>query len=511
MLILYKNRSIGLINTKLKLANNKIQQQQEMVDKYVLILSTDLKGIIIDVNEAYCKVLGFEKKELLGKTHSIIRHPLTTEDLISNIWTTIESDKTWIGKVQNYTKNKETRYFNLYIEPLYNNGVKIGYRSISEDITYRHELEELNEYQKSLLTLFEKGDAVLFKYKNNTNMDIEYLSESIYELTGYKKEDFLSRKISYSSCIHKDDLTLVYDEINNVIKNKLTYFKHEPYRIITKNGKEKWLLSYIVTLNDSNKDISHFLTYITDITEHIEQQRMLFQQSRTSAIGEMIGNIAHQWRQPLSVISTVSTGLKLTLEFEENIDKKMMISSLDKINYHTQHLSTTIDDFRSFFTDDLTVVKSNNLKDTIRKVRELSIDSFNNNFIEYFEDIESFPMTYNENIFIQALLNIYNNAKDALSDKKYDRYFSITVEKNMNSIVLKIRDNGGGIKEDVIGRIFEPYFTTKYKSVGTGIGLYMTNQIITKQLKGSISVNNVEFEYKEKTHKGVEFTLTLNI
>ncbi|KAB7885478.1 sensor histidine kinase [Poseidonibacter ostreae] len=238
---------------------------------------------------------------------------------------------------------------------------------------------------------------------------------------------------------------------------------------------------------------------------------MIYQQSRTSAVGEMIGNIAHQWRQPLSVISTVATGLKLNLDLDDSLDRKSMSTSLEKINKHTQHLSTTIDDFRSFFKDNLNTVEKTNLKNTIKRVRELTIDSFNSNFIEYTEDIEDIEHSYNENILIQALLNLFNNSKDALCEKSYDRYFNISIKKDKKVIVLRVKDNGGGIKEELIEKIFEPYFTTKHESVGTGIGLYMTNQIITKQIHGKISVHNIKLKYKNKSYNGVEFIITIPI
>ncbi|MBU3015897.1 transporter substrate-binding domain-containing protein [Poseidonibacter lekithochrous] len=508
LLVIYKNRSINIINKKLTIANNEIFEQQKMVNKYVLIISTDLKGIITDANEAYCKVLGYKKEELLGKTHKIMRHEDTSVEILKDIWNTIENDKAWIGKLKNYTKNRKVKYFNIYMEPLYIDNKKVGYRSISEDITDKNTFEELNKYQKSILSFFDKGDTVLFKWKNDDSKSIEYVSESIYKLSGYQSDEFINKNMTYRSLVNKEDWRKTNQEFKNAILRKEDYIKHDPYRIKTKDGKEKWILDNTVLLYE-NGIITHYLGYMTDITEHLLQQRMIFQQSRTSAIGEMIGNIAHQWRQPLSVISTVATGLKLNLEFDENLDKKEITHNLDKINKHTQHLSCTIDDFRNFFKDNLNTVEHNNLKDTIKRVRELTIDSFNSNFIEYSEDIENVSHDYNENIFIQALLNIYNNAKDALSDKKSDRYFNISIKKEEKGIILRIKDNGGGIKDDLIEKIFEPYFTTKHESIGTGIGLYMTNQIMTKQFKGSIFAHNIEFQHKDKVYKGIEFVLTI--
>ena len=511
MLILYKNRSIQIMNRKLIQANKDVINQQEMVNKYVLILTTDLNGIITHANEAYCKTLGFSESELIGKTHSIMKHSSTTSEYIAKMWEVISNDFMWEGQITNFSKDKKIKHFNIYIESLFHNGKKIGYRSISEDITAKYLSEELNKYQKGLLSLFDKGDVVLFKWKNNENKDVEYASESIYKLTGYKNSEFTSGEVDFTSLVNKKYLEEIRNKSQEALSNKSKYFKREPYVIKTKDKREKWILENVVTLNNSEGKITEFIAYLTDITEHVIQQRMMFQQSRTAAVGEMIGNIAHQWRQPLSVISTASTGLKLSLEFDEEINKEQMKETLSKINHHTQHLSKTIDDFRGFFKDDVSSSKNTNLKDTLKKVRELSIDSFNSNFIQYEEKCEDIYFDYNENILIQALLNIYNNAKDAFSTVQHEKYFYVSIKKEEKAIILKFRDNAGGIKDNAIEHIFDPYFTTKHESIGTGIGLYMTNQIITKQIHGFISVKNVDTSYNNETNKGAQFTIKIPI
>ena len=511
MLILYKNRSIQIMNKKLIQANKDVINQQEMVNKYVLILTTDLNGIITHANEAYCKTLGFSESELIGKTHSIMKHSSTTSEYIAKMWEVISNDFMWEGQITNFSKDKKIKHFNIYIESLFHNGKKIGYRSISEDITAKYLSEELNKYQKGLLSLFDKGDVVLFKWKNNENKDVEYASESIYKLTGYKNSEFTSGEVDFTSLVNKKYLEEIRNKSQEALSNKSKYFKREPYVIKTKDEREKWILENVVTLNNSEGKITEFIAYLTDITEHVIQQRMMFQQSRTAAVGEMIGNIAHQWRQPLSVISTASTGLKLSLEFDEEINKEQMKETLSKINHHTQHLSKTIDDFRGFFKDDVSSSKNTNLKDTLKKVRELSIDSFNSNFIQYEEKCEDIYFDYNENILIQALLNIYNNAKDAFSTVQHEKYFYVSIKKEEKAIILKFRDNAGGIKDNAIEHIFDPYFTTKHESIGTGIGLYMTNQIITKQIHGFISVKNVDTSYNNETNKGAQFTIKIPI
>lgn len=119
--------------------------------------------------------------------------------------------------------------------------------------------------QNTLLSLFDKGDLVLFKWKNDDNWSVEYVSESVEKLLGYSKEEFLKNNITYASCIHKDDLLHVIKEVKNEVKSD-TLYKHLPYRIITKEGKEKWILDYTYAIKDEEGNITHFIGYISDIS-----------------------------------------------------------------------------------------------------------------------------------------------------------------------------------------------------------------------------------------------------
>lgn len=142
--ILYKNRTVSLLNRKLIRLNRVFSEQQKMIDKYVLILKTDLNGIITEVNDAYCKVIGYEEDELIGKTHAIIRHPDTKEQFFQSMWEDIKNDRIWNGEIKNRTKNGQTVYFLLNIEPAFKDGKKVGYLSISEDITHKKAIEKLS-------------------------------------------------------------------------------------------------------------------------------------------------------------------------------------------------------------------------------------------------------------------------------------------------------------------------------------------------------------------------------
>jgi len=142
--VLYKNRAVNILNKKLTLVNRASLEQRKIIDKYVLILKTDLKGIITEVNDAYCKTIGFTEDELLGKTHVMMKHENMTKKFFNTMWKDIKNDKIWHGEIKNRTKDKQTIYFLVNIEPAFKEGKKIGYLSINEDITNKKKLEKLS-------------------------------------------------------------------------------------------------------------------------------------------------------------------------------------------------------------------------------------------------------------------------------------------------------------------------------------------------------------------------------
>ena len=251
------------------------------------------------------------------------------------------------------------------------------------------------------------------------------------------------------------------------------------------------------------------LTTLIDITELKAKDRLLFQQSKMASMGEMIGNIAHQWRQPLSVISTCASGAKIEKEMNVLRDERLY-ESLDLIMENTQYLSKTIDDFRNFFKVDKDI-EDFNINESIKKVLKLVKSSIQNHNIKVktiFQDdliIKGLP-----NEFLQVIINIINNAKDVIIlNSVNERYIDIKTYKKENYCFIEISDNGGGVDESIISKVFEPYFTTKHKSQGTGIGLYMSHQIIVEHMQGTISMKNIDFEVDNKSYKGCKVVIKI--
>ncbi len=263
------------------------------------------------------------------------------------------------------------------------------------------------------------------------------------------------------------------------------------------------LISRYVSLFLENK----FRQYKKELDK---KQLILHQQSKMAAMGEMIGNIAHQWRQPLSTITTASSGMVLQKEMGILTDEFFFEAS-KKINTSAQYLSQTIDDFRNFFSPNRQKTKFF-LRNTFSTTLDLISAQFNAKEIHIIKNIEDIELFSYENELIQALINILNNSRDELLKKENDRYIFIDVYKNnIDEVNIIIKDNAGGIKEEVINKIFEPYFTTKHQSQGTGIGLYMTEEIVTKHLNGIISVKNKEFIFNDKKYFGAQFRIKLKL
>lgn len=259
---------------------------------------------------------------------------------------------------------------------------------------------------------------------------------------------------------------------------------------------------------DRDEDI---LVIMTDITNLKEKDKLLNDQLKMVSMGEMIGNIAHQWRQPLSAISTASTGIIMQKEYGMLEDDKL-IDSCNAINHQAQYLSKTIDDFRNFIKGDR--IKSIfSLKDDINSFYNLIEGSLKRHNIKMVFDIdEDIQIDGYENELVQCFINITNNAKDALKERvEENRFIFISTSKENKNAIIKIKDNGGGIDQEILPKIFEPYFTTKHQSQGTGLGLHMTYNLIVDGMKGTIEANNISYEYENKNYKGTEFIISLPI
>ena len=243
-----------------------------------------------------------------------------------------------------------------------------------------------------------------------------------------------------------------------------------------------------------------------------DQEKHLFAQAKMASMGEMIGNIAHQWRQPLSTISTIATGAQVQNDLGI-LDSDTFKDNTNKIIENVTYLSDTINIFRDFLKDDKEL-KKYNLQDTIKQVLVIVGAGLKDNHIDLHQSID-----YDTPILIemvsgelsQVIINIVNNAKDAILDNNIQNgIVKLNCYKKENTAFIEIIDNAGGIPEHILPKIFDPYFTTKDSSKGTGLGLHMSFDIVTKHMNGKIIAKNYTKTNEDGTiSNGATFLLEL--
>lgn len=242
-------------------------------------------------------------------------------------------------------------------------------------------------------------------------------------------------------------------------------------------------------LNELNVNLEQRI--VEAVSDSREKDRMLIQQGRLAAMGEMIGNIAHQWRQPLNTLALIVQELQMTYGRAE-FNKESLGVNCHKAMSLINHMSKTIDDFSNYFkpTKEKTLFNVNNAISKTLALIEPSLK--NQNITVDFSSKDDTTILGYANEYPQVLLNILLNCRDAFEGCHPDspRVITITVFKENKRSVVTIADNAGGIPETVLEKIFDPYFTTKGPDKGTGIGLYMAKIIVEKNMGGKLTVRN---------------------
>ncbi|WP_233994417.1 sensor histidine kinase [Campylobacter fetus] len=240
-------------------------------------------------------------------------------------------------------------------------------------------------------------------------------------------------------------------------------------------------------LIDLNKNLEQRV--LQEVAKNEEKTKLMFQQSRLANMGEMLANIAHQWRQPLNELSIDLFRLKQTV----NTPNSEFLDIYNHSKTVIKGMSNTIEDFRNFFNSNTkkeSFLVSSAIEDAaIMLQRTLEKDGIK---LEFSYDKNIFLTGY-KNELAQVFVNLFTNARDAFREIDIDnKFIKVSVKRSKGFVILKVQDNAGGIKEGIKDKIFEPYFTTKHPIVGTGLGLYMNKKIIEK-FNGDISVHNVKF------------------
>lgn len=318
------------------------------------------------------------------------------------------------------------------------------------------------------------------------------------------KNKQLLRQIKKSKITDFDNITKEqFEKLILMVETSYEEIDRNTYRI------ERALEVSSKELREFNDKLEEKVTF--EVNKNREKDKKLLAQSRFAALGEMIGNIAHQWRQPLSAISSTASSAQLQLEIGM-INEKELIESYTKIIDYVNFLSQTINDFRNFMKADN--VKTNfNILDTLKKSISIIQASYDDNSIELNHSLIFDKKMISHGLpseLIHVIINILNNAKDAtISDTIKEKRIHIRCEIINNFNTIYIQDNAGGIPLKIIDKIFDPYFTTKHQSQGTGIGLYMSKDIIEKHMNGILDVENINTTIDDKYYNGACFKIAI--
>ncbi|MFA7022696.1 ATP-binding protein [Aliarcobacter sp.] len=372
-------------------------------------------------------------------------------------------------------------------------------------------IENIDNKMVDIFSSIEKLDKKNSKeYFTNINFNIDSIFVYLGSLVNYDLNLAINEKrdtdnifklvtiFSFISIFFVVFFTIILSLFITFHFRKLYYLQE---KIVEKKTKE---------LKELNNNLEQKIKL--EVAKNRKKDIIMFQQARFASLGEMLNNIAHQWRQPLGSITMIIQSFqtkmrvnKLSPEFVEQKVKDALLLA--------QNMSNTLDDFKNFFSPN----RSKNsffIKDCVEHSIELSKYFLNKENIKIdliVKKDKQITTFYNE--LSHIFLNIISNSKDALvsSVNKNDRIIKIIVNSKKNFLFINIIDNGGGVPDDILPKIFEPYYTTKYKSAGTGIGLYMSKQIIEKHLNGEISCKNIKLEVNKKVFKGASFTITIPI
>lgn len=382
LILLLVAHAYYVYNIKAKLAtkNEENARLLEAMDKYVLLTETDTHGFLTHVSTAFSEVSGYGEHELVGRPHSVIRHPDMPKEVFKNMWEDLTAGKVWKGEIKNIDKFGNTYWVDGIIIPKYDaNKNLIGYISFRKDITDKKRLDELNSELKKVI-------------EGNINK-MEILDSS------------------------------------------------------------------------------------------------LVQQSKKALIGNLVDIIAHQWKQPLSIISLYAIDLSESVKHGE-MNQSYADELSGKMQRQIAHLASTLNGFRTFFSPSNSYDKFS-LFENLENILLLVEDELKNNQIDVKIDGDKNIELYGiSNEFQHVFLNFIGNSRDAFIEKGIkDRKVMILFFKKDDAIEIDYFDNAGGIKENIIHKIFDLNFTTKPIGLGTGVGMYATKLIVEK-LGGNIMVKN---------------------
>lgn len=500
------------VKDELLQSKEELQNDKDIFDNNVIVSETDANGIITYVNENYISVSGYTHEELIGSTHKLIQHPDTDPAIYKKLFSTLQKKQTFNGIFKNKKKDGQAFWVDSHISPIVRKNKIIAYKEIMFDISDKLRTQE--SLQSTLQEQMSRFEFVVnssrdgFWDYNLENMSF-YLSSNWKQRLGFNKDQKITY-LEYLSLIPDEERFEHHKAMHDALENypediEYVHFRIK-YKLITKDGEKLMIEDVGNIFFDTEKNPQRITGFHRDITNQERQQKIIESQNRVAALGDMISNVAHQWRQPISAINNTLNDLELDIELEElqSVNSSLVLSTSKKIKEYTHYMNQTIDDFRQLTSSDKRK-EIFTVQEILRKSYEIAETEYKKHHIHYqlinTHDNDTQLNGYARELQ-QVIINLLNNAKDILIEKKISSPTVLTtLLSGAQHITIIIHDNAGGIPTSIMPKIFDPYFTTKHESLGTGIGLYMSKNIITNYFHGTLEVIN--------ENQGAKFIITL--
>lgn len=480
------------------------------------IATIDAEGNFIKVNKKYCEIVDFSETELLSMNFKDITYKDDIKkDLEIHAKTKDKENDSFVMEKRYSKRDGKVVWVDIFVNHIRDeNGIVIYSIAMINDITKRKKIQNtILEQTKTMQMYLDLVDVMIVALDRRGIVTL--VNRKACEVIGLPEELIIGRNWfkNFLPDDVKDDIFKYFLEVIESGDKLQTTFQNE---ILSKEGERRSISWRNTEIRNKQKKIIGTLSSGEDITDFLKledekrrHEQTLFNQSKMASMGEMLRNIAHQWRQPLSTISTAASGIKIQKELG-TLKEEDFLLSLDTIVDTTKYLSHTINDFQNYFKKDSSLTEFS-FQDLIDNIRNLISANYKFNEIEFIPEIKNDKLvTSMFNEIIQVTINILNNAKDAFEKKELEsKVVQFLIQVKSKKIEIIIKDNAGGIPVEIINRVFEPYFTTKHKFLGTGIGLYMTKDIIENHLNGKIEVYNEEVIYNNIHRLGAVFKIVI--
>ncbi|MEO5356586.1 MAG: PAS domain S-box protein [Nitrospirae bacterium YQR-1] len=468
-------------------------------------------GTIVYANPKFNAMFGYNENELTGRNVSLINAPteVSPEDKAKQIMSILNETGYWKGEILNIKKDGTLFWCHATVSTFQHKRYGTVWITIHQDITKRKELEkkllEEKKFSESVINTL----PGLFYLFDNTGKFILW-NKNLETVSGYCYEEIA--KMTPLDFFTGQDRDTINTAIAAVFKTGIAFVDAGLH---TKDGRDiPYCFTGLLIKIDGKNCLTGVGTDITErkametqlrqltldlekrVDEEVEKNRakdqLMYEHSRHIAMGELLVNIAHHWRQPLTTIGLLVQDIGDSWRYNE-LNEEYLNKNIESVMSALTALSKTIDNFRNYYTND-PQKKELNITEAIDNTLSLLEGYFiQKGFVidKQFDSeltVDLFP-----NEFAQVILNILTNIRDVFEQKQItDGIVRIRafVESVTKKIVITIADNGGGVPEDIISRIFDPYFTTKDKDGGTGLGLYIAKVITEKNMKGTLSVRN---------------------